>query len=185
MDAAVAPFPFAPLDTARGCSYFVRMSNAEALSAIARRREEIAAEKAKAQQEYEARIKPLDDELAELQVAARVLDRLKVAPALPFAMSAPIPERSARTIPEMIVAVLQERQAQGLGPMSNKMILEALTARWGEQDPNHIRPALWRMTKAERLIQSEEGYALPTEQPQKHERRFPFAPGTASVSDEG
>lgn len=141
------------------------MEAPDPLSAIARRRQEIVAEKAAAQRDLDARFKALDAELEELQVAARVLDRLKVGPTLPFPLPAPLPDREPRTTPDMIVMVLQERRAQGLGPMGGKAILEALTARWGEQDPNHIRPALWRMTKAGRLIQSEEGYSLPSEQP--------------------
>ncbi|MDE2334685.1 MAG: hypothetical protein KGK10_09120 [Rhodospirillales bacterium] len=142
------------------------METPDPLSAIARRRQEIAAEKAAAQRDLDMRFKALDAELEELQVAARVLDRLKAAtPPLPFPLPTPLPERTPRTIPDMIVAVLQERRAQGLGPMSNKAILEALTTRWGEQDPNHIRPALWRMTKAGRLTQHQEGYALPSKQP--------------------
>lgn len=141
------------------------MEAPDPLSAIARRRQEIAAEKAAAQRDLDARFKALDAELEELQVAARVLDRLKVGPTLPFPLPVPMPDRGVRTIPDMIVAVLQERRAQGLGPMGNKAILEVLTARWGEHDPNHIRPALWRMTKAGRLTQTEEGYALPDKQP--------------------
>ncbi|MDE2469200.1 MAG: hypothetical protein KGL35_10785 [Bradyrhizobium sp.] len=141
------------------------MEPTDPLSAIARRRQEIAAEKAAAQRDLDARFKALDAELEELQVAARVLDRLKAAPGLPFPLPTPLPERAHRTIPDMIIAVLQERRDQGLGPMGNKAILETLTARWGEQDPNHIRPALWRMTRAGRLVQTEEGYALPSGQP--------------------
>lgn len=140
------------------------MSTSDALSAIARRLEELTAEEAAAKRIYDARLQEIGAERSELQVAAKVLDRLNVgsAPALPF--PSPPGQAPPRNIPEMIVSVIRERHAQGLPPLTNKGVLEALTKRWGEDDPNHIRPALWRMTQAGRLIKDGDTYTLPAEQ---------------------
>ena len=139
------------------------MSQTDPLQVIANRRSAINDEIDALTKDYEAKIKALDDERVELEIAAKVFRRLEAAGSqqiLPIGAIDPA-EISKPTMPEMITEVIRERMAAGLPGATSPEILFAINKRWGEHEPNNIRPIIWRMEKAKRLIRSGEFYALP------------------------
>ncbi len=141
-----------------------RMVDLSQIPVIAARRQQIAAER----DALRAKIAELDQEDAELEVAARVLQRLGGAAQQPeFAFqptrSAPPPQDDGKrpTVPDMINLALNEFHTAGAQGAEGQQILKAIVNRWGEVDPNHVRPALWRMVQAGRLIRKGDLYSLP------------------------
>ena len=131
---------------------------------IAARRQQIAAER----YALRAKIADLDQEDAELEVTARVLQRLAGAtqqPEFPFQHPkfAPPPREDGQrpTVPDMINLALNEFHTAGAQGAEGQQILRAIVNRWGEVDPNHVRPALWRMVQAGRLNRKGDLYLLP------------------------
>ncbi len=131
---------------------------------IAARRQQIAAER----DELRTKIAELDQEDAELEVTARVLQRLAAATQQPeFAFRPPksaLPPRDdgkRPTVPDMITLALNEFHTAGAQGAEGQQILWAIINRWGKVDPNHVRPALWRMVQAGRVNRKADLYSLP------------------------
>ena len=128
------------------------------IPAIAARRQQIAAEK----DTLRAKIAELDQEDAELEVTARVLQRLAgpaQQPKIPF--QPPRDDGPRPTVPEMINLALNEFHTAGAQGAEGPQVLAAIVSRWGEVDPNQVRPALWRMVQKGRLNRKGGLYSLP------------------------
>lgn len=133
------------------------------LQAIAHRRDAIAEEIDAVKADCAAKIDALEAERTELEIAARVFQRLDTATAqqvLPMNGTETTVITPA-TLPEMLVAVIGERVAAGLPGITSSEILIAIANRWGEQNPKSVRPTLWRMVQEDRLIKHGELYSLP------------------------
>ena len=129
--------------------------------AIAARRQAIAQETAKLRIQLDA----LELESSELEVAARVLQRLGLladesGPELPLP-SISLENEAKLTVPDMIKAVISGFTDVGLPGATNQQVLNEMTRRWGISDANIVRPTLWRMVKYKRLVREGDIYSLP------------------------
>ncbi len=146
------------------------------LEIIAARRRQIAASRA----EHEAALTSLDDELAELDVAERVINRLVLkAPVIPppshsrsGALTASIDAAvgtsrkppNIPTIPEMIREILKADSELFTPPsLTPKEMAERIRLIWWpDVTPTEVSPIAWRMAKRKELVKDGPRYRLLT-----------------------
>ncbi|WP_349363446.1 MAG: hypothetical protein ABL307_14810 [Roseitalea porphyridii] len=94
------------------------------------------------------------------RVTLRTLQSMGVDASARQPATEPAPGADQMTVPEMINRVL-EKEGKGLEPME---VMASITTHFGvHPDPNHVRPSLWRMAKAGRLVKDDDGkYRLPS-----------------------
>ena len=123
--------------------------------------------------EHEDAIKALHDEMAELDVAERVISRLTHvmhAEQGNFVLTSPGATGTVRkppnipTIPEMITLILKPNALLAVGPsMTPKQIADEIRVRWWPNvTPTEISPIAWRMAKRGELIKDGTMYQWPT-----------------------
>lgn len=139
--------------------------NEALLRKIADRRCELVAERERIDAERDAKVAALNAEMNELEVAARVIERLEASPSQHQtsigSMGAEVDDKPKPTVPIMVQTILGERMAAGLPGATGSELQTSINQRWGIHDPNHIRPALWRLTQTGRLRKEGDVYMLP------------------------
>ena len=140
-----------------------RPASAELHATIRARLDAIASERDK----LEARLAELRHETEELTTTQRVIARL-LAASIDSETAKPTPEPPVArdpnlpTVPDMIKSVVGDMMVLET-PAANQSILTTMVTRWGPQDPNIVRPTIWRMWKANRLLKDGEAYVLPSQ----------------------
>ncbi len=111
---------------------------------------------------HQRAIEELSASIADAEVTLRTLRSMGIAEGDSGHVGATRATTTTLSIPDMIFGVLSADEYSrdfGLEPAG---ILEAIKRAYGvEPDPNNVRPALWRLSKAGRLQKDGNHYKLP------------------------
>lgn len=112
--------------------------------------------------EIDAEREALRAEYGELDIAIRVLRRFDapgsppVSEAFPPSLAIVPTGEHPQTVPAMILAALKSATSSGITPSE---AIEFIRAQYRpDVDPNHVRPAIWRMWKDNRVAKDGDRY---------------------------